>query len=211
MSDFLVKVDRSSVPAKLTFPNPFNVAVPFIDRHVKENRAEQIVIECANETVTYGVLSEKVNRCGSALLNQDIRPGDRLMMVVKDTPAFFYLFWGAIKAGIIPVPTNTLLRADDYTFMVEKTACKALCYSTEYEDEIKLALSKAKHKPGLILVEGSSTDETLVLETLMESAPPILAPFPATAQDDCFWLFSSGSTGSPKAAVHRHQDMVVTS
>ena len=74
----------SLVPAKLTFPNPFNVAVPFIDRHVKENRAEQIVIECAHETVTYGVLSEKVNRCGSALLNQDIRPGDRLMMVVKD-------------------------------------------------------------------------------------------------------------------------------
>ena len=211
MTDFLVKIDRSSVPAKFTFPDPFNVAVPFIDRHIQENRGEQIAIECANETVTYGVLCEKVNKCGNALLNQGIAPGERLMMIVKDTPAFFYLFWGAIKAGIIPVPINTLLRANDYTFMIEKTACQALCYSPEYEEEVELALTAARHKPPSILVEGSSTNKTLLLETLMESALPTLSPFPATAQDDCFWLFSSGSTGRPKAAVHRHRDMVVTS
>ena len=81
MTDFLVKVDRSSVPTKITFPNPFNVAVPFIDRHIQENRGEQIAIECANETVTYGVLCEKVNKCGNALLNQGIAPGERLMMI----------------------------------------------------------------------------------------------------------------------------------
>ena len=211
MTDFLVKIDRSSVPAKISFPDPFNVAVPFIDRHIQENRGEQIAIECANETVTYGVLSEKVNRCGSALLGQGIAPGERLMMVVKDTPAFFYLFWGAIKAGIVPVPINTLLRADDYTFMIEKTACQGLCYSPEYEEEVELALIAARHKPPSILVEGSSTNKRFLLETLMESALPTLSPFPATAQDDCFWLFSSGSTGRPKAAVHKHRDMVVTS
>ena len=211
MTDFSVKIDRSSTPAKFAFSKQFNVAVPFIDRHIQENRAERIAIQCGNETITYGCLSERVNRCGNALLNQGLTPGDRLLMVVKDTPAFFYLFWGAIKAGIIPVPVNTLLRTDDYAFMIEKTTCRALCYSPEYKGEIEPALAAAQHRPQTVLIEGSSASQITSLESLMNSTSPTLAPFPATARDDCFWLFSSGSTGRPKAAVHRHRDMVVTS
>ncbi|PPR18679.1 MAG: Benzoate--CoA ligase [Alphaproteobacteria bacterium MarineAlpha9_Bin7] len=211
MTDFLVKVDRSITPPKFSFPKPFNVAVPFIDRHIQENRGEKIAIQCADQTITYGCLAEQVNRCGNALLNQGVNSGDRLMMVVKDTPAFFYLFWGAIKAGVIPVPVNTLLRVDDYAFMIEKTACQALCYSSEYMDEIEPAIVKSNHMPHVVLVEGASNHRSISLETVMESASPELLPFPATEHDDCFWLFSSGSTGKPKAAVHRHRDMVVTS
>ena len=192
MTDFLVKVDRSTTPANFSFPQPFNVAVPFIDRHIQENRGERIAIQCANQTVTYGFLAEQVNRCGNALLNQGVTAGDRLMMVVKDTPAFFYLFWGAIKAGVIPVPVNTLLRVDDYAFMIEKTACQALCYSSEYMDEIEPAIVESRHKPHVVLVEGTSNHQTISLESVMESASPELLPFPATEQDDCFWLFSSG-------------------
>ena len=145
MTDFSVKIDRSSTPAKFAFSKQFNVAVPFIDRHIQENRAERIAIQCGNEIITYGCLSEKVNRCGNALLSQGLTPGDRLLMVVKDTPAFFYLFWGAIKAGIIPVPVNTLLRTDDYAFMIEKTTCRALCYSPEYKEEILSAIKNNCH------------------------------------------------------------------
>ena len=58
-------------------------------------------------------------------------------MVVKDCPAFFYLFWGAIKAGIVPVPPNTLLRAPDYAYMFEDSGCGLVVYSTEYAGEIE--------------------------------------------------------------------------
>ena len=58
-------------------------------------------------------------------------------MVVKDCPAFFYLFWGAIKAGIVPVPPNTLLRAPDYAYMFEDSGCGLVVYSSEYADEIE--------------------------------------------------------------------------
>ncbi len=95
---------------KVRLPSRFNVAVPFIDRHAGEGRGAKVAIRTASETVTYAELAERVNRAGNALLAPGLKPGDRLLMVVKDCPAFFYLFWGAIKAGIVPVPPNTLLR-----------------------------------------------------------------------------------------------------
>ena len=211
MNDFRVKIDRSSTPTKFSFAQPFNVAVPFIDNHLEEGREEKVAIQCGDETVTFGHLAERVDRCGNALLDQGLVPGDRLMMVLKDTPAFFYLFWGAIKAGIVPVPTNTLLRSDDYAFMTEKTKCRGICYSWEYQTEVGPALKKVIHQPDTVLIEGSIDSELPTLQSITDAASPYLAPFPAAAKDDCFWLFSSGSTGKPKAVVHRHCDMVVTS
>ena len=105
---------------RVGLPNRFNVSAPFIDRHVGEGRGAKAAIRTAHETVTYAELAERVNRAGNALLALGLKPDDRLLMVVKDCPAFFYLFWGAIKAGILPVPPNTLLRAADYAYMFEE-------------------------------------------------------------------------------------------
>src|SRR5512146_968169 len=84
----------------------FNAAVPFIDRHLTEGRAAKVAIRTAQGEITYRQLHANVNRCGNALLSLGISAGNRVLMVVKDCPEFFYLFWGAIKAGIVPVPLN---------------------------------------------------------------------------------------------------------
>ena len=132
-------------------------------------------------------------------------------MVMRDTPAFLYLFWGAIKAGIVPVPVNTLLRHEDFAFMIEKTQCKGLFYSPDYQPDIETALDIATHQPNVVLAEGIALSDQKSLEANIAEHSPELAPHPTSADADCFWLFSSGSTGRPKAAVHRHRDMVVTS
>jgi benzoate-CoA ligase family protein len=122
-------------------------------------------------------------------------------MMVKDCPAFFYLFWGAIKAGIVPVPPNTLLRSADYAYMIEDSACRLVVHSVEYAGEVEPAL---KQSPAQAL----TVDAFLAA---MAKAPDQLEPRLAAATDDCFWLYSSGSTGRPKGAVHAQRDMVVTS
>ncbi len=120
MREHTVVVDASKSPAALAFAPVFNVAVPFIDRHLEEGRAEKVAIRAVGgEDVTYGGLAENVNRAGNALKGLGIGKGERVLMMVKDCPEFFYLFWGAIKAGVVPVPINTLLRAKDYAFMIE--------------------------------------------------------------------------------------------
>src|SRR5690242_9383143 len=114
-----VEVDRSSTPATLRFATPFNVASAFIDRHLEEGRGARAAIRCASGDVSYALLAERVNRCGNALEACGLAGGARVLMVVKDAPEFFYLFWGAIKRGLVPVPLNTLWRAADYRFVIE--------------------------------------------------------------------------------------------
>ncbi len=208
MRDHGYEIDRKAEPARIAFAPVFNVAVPFIDRHVPEGRGDAIAFRTVHEAVSYVALAERVNRCGNALLGLGIGAGDRVLMVVKDCPEFVYLFWGAIKAGIVPVPLNTLLRHADYRYMIENSGCAALVHSPEYEAEVSQALAAATHEPSHVLC---IDEDAGGLAALMAAAGTALEPAPTAARDDCFWLYSSGSTGRPKGAVHAHRDMEVTS
>jgi len=186
---------------RVKLPDRFNVAVPFIDRHLAEGRGGKPAIRTLHETVTYAELAERVNRAGNALLALGLAPGDRVLMVVKDCPAFFYLFWGAIKAGIVPIPPNTLLRAGDYAYMFEDSGCGLVVYSSEFAGEIGPALQQVPVK--------ALNVEAFLAE--MSTASDVLKARLDAPDADCFWLYSSGSTGRPKGAVHLQRDMVVTS
>jgi benzoate-CoA ligase family protein len=203
-----VDIDVSRRPSRLGFSPRFNAVVPFVDRHVAEGRGDKVAIRTAVEDVTYRDLAINVGRCATALTRAGVRTGERVLMVVKDSPSFFYLFWGAIKAGIVPVPLNTLLRHPTYAFMIDDSTAAALVYSPEYASEIEPALAAARHAPRIVL---TTVGAERSLAALMEMAEPQVEAAAASADDDCFWLYSSGSTGRPKAAVHRHRDMAVTS
>jgi len=212
--DNAVSVDRTPTPSVIKYSPVFNVATTMIDRHLDEGKGSYPAIINADadpgtesaEPVTYRMLAEQVNRCGNLLRSLTSEPGSRVLMVVKDCPEFFYIFWGAIKAGLIPVPLNTLLRADDYRFMIEDSECAGLVYSPEYQSEVVPALSASDHQTGFILcTEGPSG-----MIGLLGDYSPHLDPAPTTADTECFWLYSSGSTGRPKGTVHRHLDIVAT-
>lgn len=194
--------------SEILLADAFNAAVPFVDRHLRQGRADKIAIRTAREEVTYAQLAERVNRAGNALAGLGLKRGERVLMVVKDCPAFFYVFWGAIKAGIVPVPLNTLLRAADYAYIIENSGCSALVYSPEYAGEVEPALAQSPHKPRSVLrTEGAAGS----MDDLLARASIDLQPVMATPESDCFWLYSSGSTGRPKGAVHLQRDMVFTS
>jgi benzoate-CoA ligase family protein len=200
-------VDRSRSPSVLHFAPGFNAAAPFIDRHVPDGRGAKVAIRCAAGDVRYAELADHVNRCGNALLRLGLAPGQRMVMVVKDCPEFFYLFWGAIKAGIVPVPVNAILRAADYRVIIEDSACSAVVFSPELAAEVEPALAAAPGPRIALPIDGAAR----CLRTLLAAESPRLEPIPAEATAPCFWLYTSGSTGRPKGAVHRHRDMVVTS
>ncbi len=203
-----VDIDPSTTPATLVFAESFNAAAVFIDRHVAEGRGPRIAIRSVEGDVSYGELVEQVNRAGNALARFGLRSGDRVLMAVTDSPAFFFVFWGAIKAGFVPVPVNTLLRARDFRYMIEDSGAACVLWSPEVATEMEAALAAATPAPAhRLAVYGAGRS----LAACMRQAGPDLDPVPTAADSDCFWLYTSGSTGPPKGVVHAHRDMVVTS
>jgi len=208
MKKHTVHFDKTVFPGKISFSTIFNAAVPMVDRHPGEGRAEKIVIRCVDgATVSYRQLQRRVNQCGNYLLTSGFKSGDRILIVIKDCPEFFYLFWGAIKVGVIPVPINTILRSKDYRFFIDDLQCKGLFYSNVYSNEVLPAIESACHKPENVLSVDAG-DESLISD--FDQCSDQLEARPTLPDDDCFILYSSGSTGHPKGAVHSHRTLIVT-
>ena len=199
-----VSVDRSVHPNRLVFSDPFNVAVPFIDRHLVEGRGDKAAIVTESASWTYRELSIAVNKSGNHLLSLGLKPGDRLLMVVTDCPDFIALFFGAIKAGIVPVAVNTMLRSTDYEFLIADCGCAAMVWSESLAEVIDPARAASSHNPALAMTLEAFIDAASAADEALDAAP-------ATALSECFWLYSSGSTGNPKGVVHPHRSMVCTS
>ena len=204
MQSNIVEIDLSVEPNRLNFAPRFNVAVTFIDRHLVEGRGDKVAIRTIDEAWSYKALSESVNQYGNYLLSLGIKPGERLMMVVRDCPDFIAMFFGAIKAGIIPAPVNTLLRSQDYSYLITDSECAGFFYSAQFAETLTPALEASLHKPEHVVVAEDLARQVKTASGVLEAA--------ATNQmDDCFWLYSSGSTGNPKGVVHPHRSMVCTS
>ncbi len=202
MESTRLTIDDTRVPAELSFGPTFNAATWFVDRHIEQGRADRIAIVEAGDPgrrITYGTLAELTNRAGNALRESGAAPGDRVLMVVKDCAEFFYLFWGAVKAGLIPVPVNVMLRTDDLAFMIADSEATLVVYSPEFAPEVVPALlSAATGAQGLVL-----DDEGGLVDRIAEASPDLEA-VPGGPDAVAFWLYSSGTTGRPKGVVHHH-------
>jgi acyl-coenzyme A synthetase/AMP-(fatty) acid ligase len=107
MRSHTVHADRSIKPARLTFPDVFNISVPFLDRHLQEGRGSKVLARWRSRELTYGALYRSVLRLGNALRKLGIGPGDRVALFLKDTPAFYQAFLATVRIGAVVVPVNT--------------------------------------------------------------------------------------------------------
>jgi benzoate-CoA ligase len=132
----------------------------------------------------------------------------RVLMVCLDAPEFIGTFWGAIKIGAIPVPVNTLLRAADYRYFLEDSRAKVAVVSAPLLAEVAPAISGAAHLRH-VLVAGGNPGPYRSWEAEVAKAGATLVAAPTGGDDTAVWLYSSGSTGSPKGTIHRHDGLVV--
>jgi benzoate-CoA ligase family protein len=196
----------------IDLPQLFNVATYFVDRNIREGSGESVAIECAPDRVTYRELFERTNRAGNALRNLGVRPGERVLLLLLDSPEFLYCFFGAIKIGAVAIPVNTQAKPHDYEYMLNDSHAQIAIVSASLLPQLQaIPRQSLSHLRELILVgDNSNATNHPCLSDLMQSASPELTPAPTTKDDPAFWLYSSGSTGVPKGCVHLHHDMVVS-
>jgi benzoate-CoA ligase family protein len=196
----------------ISLPQIFNVATYFIDRNVLEGRAQNLAIECGDERVTYQQLLERTNRAGNALQNLGVRPEERIVLLLLDSPEFLYSFFGAIKIGAVAVPVNTLAKPHDYEYIFNDSRARLAIVSESLLPQLQaIPRANLRHLREIIVVgDATRAGHLLRFSDLLDAASPNLTAEPTSKDDGAFWLYSSGSTGVPKGCVHLHHDMVVS-
>jgi benzoate-CoA ligase family protein len=207
----MAAIDTRPGPIALdALPAELNAAAYFVDRNVHEGRGDSVAIECGDQHITYRQVLEHTNRLGNALRDQlGVRPEERVLLLLLDTPEFAYSFFGAMKIGAVPVPTNTLQKSPEYEYLLNDSRARVLVVS-----EPLLPLVEAIPRDRLrylhhIVVVGAARPGVHAFDDLLAHASPELEPEPTSKDDAAFWLYSSGSTGASKGCVHLHHDMLV--
>jgi 4-hydroxybenzoate-CoA ligase len=187
-----------------------NACADLVDRNVAEGRADKPAFIQADRILTYGDLQQQTCRFARLLARLGLRREERIAMAMLDTVDFPIVFLGAIRAGIVPVPLNTLLTAEQYGYMLADSRAKALVVSAALWPVIAPTLAGAPDLVHVILADGEASGATIALAGALEAESSAMILAATDPDEPCFWLYSSGSTGKPKGVRHVHASMSET-
>lgn len=187
----------------MTALRDYNAAVDFVDRNVAEGRGNKTACIDPARNLTYGELGDAAARIGPLLARLGIEPENRIALILLDTVDFPILFWGAIRAGIIPVLLNTRLTADQYRYLLEDSRAKAVFVSTALLPVVREAAKDLLALKSIIVV-GGGPDSMPRLDVLLAAENEGSAPARTCSDEIAYWIYSSGTTGMPKGVMHVH-------
>lgn len=200
--------DHAVSPPRWSFPRRYNAAHDFIERNLKAGRGGKLAYVHDTGRCTYDEFAARVNRSANVLAGLGLPQESRVMLCMLDTIEYPAMFLGAIKAGIVPVATNTLLSPRDYEFMLQDSRARALIVADALLPAFQPFLDRLPHLAHVIVV-GERAQGHAQLSPLLAEASESFVVADTMPDDSCFWLYTSGSTGAPKGTVHLHSHMMV--
>ncbi|MBN2400776.1 MAG: benzoate-CoA ligase family protein [Spirochaetes bacterium] len=188
----------------------FNATDYFIDRNIRQGRGHKIAVYTEFRNYTYNDMQKMINKTANALRELGIRVDDRIMILMLDSPQFLAIFYGAIKIGAVPIPVNTMLTPDDYEYYLNDSRARALFVSEPLRPLVTQIKGDLYYLRDVITLS-EKQGAFIPFKQKYRHAPVTIKTEFTTKEDVGFWLYSSGSTGSPKGAIHSQHDMVAVS
>jgi benzoate-CoA ligase family protein len=170
-----------------------NASTYLLDRHLAAGDGGRLALTGVAGELSYAQLHDRVCRTAGGLRRAGVRPEQRLLMFMSDSPDFVSVFLAALRIGAVPVPVSTMLRADALAGLLRDSRARFLAVSPEFADLVAAATGDAPELEAVL----SGFDE-------LASGEPDQDVYPTVEDSPAFWLYTSGTTGKPKAAMHRH-------
>jgi 4-hydroxybenzoate-CoA ligase len=194
---------------------PYNAVTDFVDANVARGLGNKVAFTDSERSLTYAQLQEGTYRFAAALRALGLREENRLVLVAHDTVDHPIAFWGAIRAGIVPVPVNTLLTPEQYAYLFADSRAAAIVVAAALAPTVLSLRDRLPHLRAVIVV-GASARERVDLpdvhffEELLAKAEPMPFAAPTMSDEIALWMYTSGSTGDPKAVRHVHTSLMAT-
>jgi benzoate-CoA ligase family protein len=200
-------------------PELFNAAEWLVTRHAlasPERRAiTAIDLDGSARTLTYGGLEDAVIRFAAALIASGVRPEERLLLCMGDTPELLTAFLAGLRIGAVPVPVSTMLKPKDIALLARDSRARLVALSSEFTALAPAVGGLPDLTDVVVLPDPGAVDLPEVAGTRVHDWTSFVAagarfseraatPYPTVADSPAFWLYTSGTTGTPKGAMHRH-------
>ncbi|HEX3784585.1 MAG TPA: benzoate-CoA ligase family protein [Pseudonocardiaceae bacterium] len=183
----------------------FNTTTYLLDRHIDNGDGARLALTGVAGEVSYARLHEQVRRTSAGLRAIGLQPEQRIVLLMADSPEFVTVFLAAMRIGAIPVPVSTMLRPDGLAELLRDSRARFLAVTAEFTDIATAAVANAPELRGVLAPAGAvvAGPPGFDLDQLARTEPDEII-YSTTEDSPAFWLYTSGTTGEPKGAMHRH-------
>ncbi len=188
---------------------PYNAVTWLLDRNIDKGRGNKLAYTDTVSDLSYGELQAQTCRLANMLIRLGVRREERVAMIMLDTVDFPTTFLGAIRAGIVPVPLNTLLTADQYAYVLADCRARVLFVSEALFPVVKDIVGRMPDLEHVVVSGKNAHGHKLFSEEIVKESESF-ATAATHADEPAFWLYSSGSTGMPKGVRHLHGNLAAT-
>ncbi|MBI2993411.1 MAG: benzoate-CoA ligase family protein [Gammaproteobacteria bacterium] len=191
---------------KIFEPGRMNAAEELLGPPLAAGRDDSTALICGPRSLSYGELDRLANRYGNAMVEAGVEQENRVLIFMDDSPDMVAAYLATMKIGAVAIAINVRVAPDDLRFVIEESRCKLLFIDACHEQLYRAIEGEFAHPP--VVVPGGA-DSGPAHQDFVGHHADTLNYVPMAEDDMAFWLYTSGTTGKPKAVVHSHHDVLI--